>query len=389
MGKGSRKGTKEPEQLLLASDGASVRRKSTGVVLIAGAVLWVLTPISGLLWIALQDRSAAFVETVPVWAPVSQSTELVTRTLDLGLAWQPADDLVAPSWAGTVQAVYVSPGSVVSSGTRVAKIDGVLRLAWYSANTFYRPITRGDQGEDVTSLKAMLSERGYTQTSSDVFDYAALSGVRAFAASLGVEDSWRLQGFDPAWIVYLPRKSLVVESVDFHVASPAPAAGSVIAQSTAVLAGAALLEEGTLSGSNNEEDQSLTSFDLDQLVAQYGIQADVGQVLRFDGEPLSLNDSRQRLDESALADLAERLMPGTKSLIVQLGQTPKDSWWVVPAGALSLQDEPTVCLKRGESRKLLKVAVVAASSAGTIVEGAFEVGDRVRVPSATSVDPCP
>lgn len=355
---------------------------------VAGAVLWVIAPIAGLGWIAIQDRNAAFVEIAPAWVPVTQSTGTVSSTVDVGLAWRPADILTAPAWSGTVQNVFVEAGSSITSGTKIARIDGVDRLAWNSSGVFFRPLALGDRGEDVAWLKEILADKGYAQSASNSLDWPALSGIRKFAASLGVEDSGRIQAFDPGWLVFLPEKTLVLAEVDLAVAAPAPGAGIAIAKSTLTLESAALLAAGTLSTPNGEDNSSLTTFQLEEILATSGVVAEASEELRFAGDLLELDDSRQWLDAAALAFLSDKVNAGTVSLIAQLGRQPQDDWWMVPGAALSFFGTTSICIERDGQVEDVPVTVVSGDSAGTVIQGALETGDSVRVPALSAAVPC-
>jgi len=124
------------------SEGAKRTRQGVTSLFVLGALIWTATPVAGLVWIASQNRNAAFVAVDPAWVPVAAATDEISRTVDLGLAWRKPDELIAPAWTGTVQQVFVTAGAVVSSGTPVARIDGVDRLAWGSPGVFYRPLAR-------------------------------------------------------------------------------------------------------------------------------------------------------------------------------------------------------------------------------------------------------
>jgi len=237
-------------------------------------------------------------------------------------------------------------------------------------------------------LKALLSARGFKQTESIYLDWAALSGVRGFAKTLGVRDAHLLQAFDPAWLVYLPRESMTIAQVAITMAAPAPSTGTVVAESTEVLDGAALLEAGTATDSQMDLEHIPTSSDLDRLIGTSGVIADVTEEMRYAGDMFALDDSRQRLDGAGLALLSERIPAGTQGLIVQLGQQPRESWWVVPPAALSMSDGTSVCVGRAGDRRPIAVSVVDAGGAGTIVEGQLRNDDVVRIPAESASTPC-
>lgn len=363
-------------------------RRTLLALLTLGALVWIAAPVAGLAWISIQNQNAVFVEEEPAWVPVQEATEIVSQTVDLGFAWRQPDELLAPAWAGTVQQVFIKQGDQMSSGTPVVQIDGVTRLAWNTPGVFYRPLGRGDVGEDVVWLKSILSARGFAQTQTTAVDAAALRGLRGLADSLGVRDSARVVAFDPAWLVYLPREPLDVAELSITAAAPAPAAGTPIATSALTLDGAALLQQGLATDPQQESESAPTPSDLERLIASGGVAARAGEELRYAGEVLVLDETRQRLDAESVATLSTQVPSGSTGLIVQLNEEPQGTWWYVPAAALSLSGRSSLCVGRGDGHRNVQVTVIATGSAGTIVDGRIEQSDRVRVPAESTAAPC-
>ena len=107
-----------------------------------------------------------------------------------------------------------------------------------SAVPFYRDIGPGSVGSDVEALRSGLerlgmgpvgSGRAYDVMLSEATDrlYAWLTGARSERPMKGI--------FNPAWFVWLPVPSLVVEAANLQVGRLAPAVGSEIASSASRL----------------------------------------------------------------------------------------------------------------------------------------------------------
>lgn len=375
-----------------ANDGspprAGVSRHAIATLLVVGALLWAATPVVGLTWITAQNGDAAFVPSKPAWVPIAPAPIESSRASDLGLSWQDPDKLIAPAWAGTIQAVSIDEGSVVTSGTPIARLDGVVRLAWNTQGVLYRPLARGDTGEDVGWVKSLLAARGFPQSTSFKVDRQAIAGIRGFAKSIGVPDFATIATFDPAWIVYLPRESVVLSAVSIEPAEIAPSAGTEIAVGSAVLSGASLLESGTISTEQAPDAPLQGTGELELLKRDHGLIVQPGEVLQYGATLLAVDDTTQSLTADSLTELSATAPTGSNGIIVQLVRPSQPNWFAVPPGALSIGAEVSLCVSRGKETLTLPVLVIASQAEGTVVEGELSDGDSVRVPAISAAAPC-
>ncbi|MEN8234182.1 MAG: peptidoglycan-binding domain-containing protein [Actinomycetota bacterium] len=161
------------------------------------------------------------------------------------LAWGDPATLVAPPWTGMVTSV--AGVSTLRTGSEVAVVDAVVRIAAHTEAPFHRSLKRGHKGSDVAELQTLLSSLGFVADDDvGVFGRRTEAAVRELSTVLGFERSTRV--FDPAWVVWLPQEPFPVADFTLTVGTPAPFAGAVVAESPSVLLGASVervTSEGT------------------------------------------------------------------------------------------------------------------------------------------------
>lgn len=205
--------------------------------------------------------------------------------------WEPAPIASAPPWSGTITRVEARAGNPVSSGDVVARVDEVDRLAFATADPFWRPLGKGDTGTDVSMLQALLTEQGfYDNTVDGVFGSRMEASIKLFESTLGVVEPTGV--FDPGWLIWLPENPLTPVTIDLPRVTPAPAAGTPILIGPTRLATATLLD-------------------------QAGGVVDIEGSWRLDIDDVTVDLSDGRIDESALETLSGVLdqedvqIPGT------------------------------------------------------------------------------
>lgn len=208
----------------------------------SGVAVWILAPL-GIAWLlSAQAQDLQITPERPVWVRVEQNTEGSERQVSLSVNWSDKAQLVAPQWSGILQATTLVPGSTVSSGDVVATVDGVDRLALHTSRPFYRPLDLESSGPDVEELNVYLRSQGWPAGDGQSFTRSSLTGVRQLAARLGMRESSEIGAFDPAWVVYLPRPSAVLSTVDLQIAAPVPGVGGQLAELRPVVNSAKLVE---------------------------------------------------------------------------------------------------------------------------------------------------
>ena len=115
------------------------------------------------------------------------------------------------------------------------------RVAFASAQPFYRQIASGDEGEDVAELHRLLVATGALDeepADPTAATFATTMAIRALAASLGVTGT--TSTFDPGWVVWLPSDPFPLGSLKLQVGQTAPPAGAAIGEAQSALTGAAI-----------------------------------------------------------------------------------------------------------------------------------------------------
>lgn len=359
-----------------------VRHRLRGAVVWLGVAIWVLAPLGGLVLLDGLDGRASFAAPVPVSAPVEAHDQPVARTVDLGLRWVDGVTAPAPDWSGTVQEVHTGPGEQVASGSPVATIDGVTRLAWASTGAFARPLGAGDRGPDAEWLNGLLAELGHPHATGDRVTARTVRGVGGLARDLGIRGEVTV--FDPTWLVYLPVSPMVVAEVGLTAGHPAPPAGEPVLTATADLERAVLAERGTYAGSSLDT----TGMDLSA-----SLRALPGEQLLVAGTPFPLDADGGAVAPEALSELAGKLAADSTGVTAQLVRDPGDEEYVVPSAALvtgaSGETCVTVAAPVANTGRTVPVHVVASTDGRTVITGDVRPGDHVLVSGRRDAPACP
>lgn len=211
------------------------------------------------------------------------------QRVNLTLRWEPGAVIRAPSWSGTVTAVYVSPGTELEVGRRVLRIDGVDRIAFPSQSPFYRPLEQGNRGPDVAMLHELLRAMGFIDfvpSDAEFLSFATALAVEAYNESLGIPGS---RVFDPRTVIWLPFAPFPLASLDAELGALAPSPGSAIGM------GPAKLISATLQAQNSE--------------GRISLQSGVSYVLVKGKVRLAFDRDSVSLPADSLATLAETVEP--------------------------------------------------------------------------------
>ncbi|ARC56378.1 hypothetical protein AS850_04720 [Frondihabitans sp. 762G35] len=116
--------------------------------------------------------------------PVSGSVPTSTRTFDDARSVEVVvergpDRHVTSRKGGWVTASGCAPGAVLTSGTRIASVDGMPLLGLATSEPLWRDLAAGDSGDDVRSLQSELSRLGYPVRADGV---VGPETIQAFAA---------------------------------------------------------------------------------------------------------------------------------------------------------------------------------------------------------------
>ncbi len=157
-------------------------RRAGAIALLILLGLWVL-PVT----IALVAFAVGGHEEERVLSLTSESYVVAGARTDSGSQEAVVDvELASPrsvtsTLAGTVTAIYVEGSSALSNGTPVVRVDDQTLVAFVQPVPLYRDLSRGDRGEDVSSLEAFLAGMGFLDEGL-ADDYLGTATVEAFSS---------------------------------------------------------------------------------------------------------------------------------------------------------------------------------------------------------------
>jgi membrane fusion protein, multidrug efflux system len=126
----------------------------------------------------------------PATVTVKQGTLVQTQNVNGTLSYGVPVPLLAPPAASGLITWMAAPGTVVTVGQPVYRVDGEPVVLIDGTVPAYRTLRQGDAGPDVKELKNSLSKLGAAGLTSDgSYDAATTGAVKAWQASLGLPQS--------------------------------------------------------------------------------------------------------------------------------------------------------------------------------------------------------
>lgn len=134
------------------------------------------------------EPTAAHSSLPPATAPVERTTLVETQDVDGTLGYG-GTRTIAGTGRGTVTWL-AGPGSVVSRGRSVYRVDDTPVPLLYGRLPLYRALAEGTEGADVLQLERNLSALGYTGFTVDkTFGSATTAAVKRWQEDLGVTET--------------------------------------------------------------------------------------------------------------------------------------------------------------------------------------------------------
>lgn len=126
-------------------------------------------------------------------SPVRVTTTVLRQTLEetvvaRGVVGYGAAQPVVAAEAGRVTGIGMSVGDEVADGTDVVRIDGRPAVAVSGGSPFWRPLSEGSEGPDVSQLQEILAAAGFEAPVTGVFDPPTRDAVRQWQADRGFPD---------------------------------------------------------------------------------------------------------------------------------------------------------------------------------------------------------
>lgn len=346
---------------------------------------WIVAPLVAAATIVVRSSDGVRSDPQPVWLPVREAAGVVTKPALLHMSWENQSPVVAPHWSGLVQRIFVAPGDHLASGTPVALVDGVKRIAAATDIPFSRALQSGDVGAEVEALNRLLDQLGLPSTAGDRFAAGTVQGVLELSESvLGGPGS---PIFEPGWLLYLPTADGIIADVTLRVGAPAPPPGTEVVRFQprlvdAVVGPDRIDQAGNPSVSTplarpdgREPDDGLPAGLADLREGAYLV---VGGV---EIGPLSVPDGQISAD--GIGALASAVPPGTTSVRATVAiPLPADASQL-PAGAVfSGHDGSTCSVVRDSPRSaeaVVEVEILDSYQGISIVTG-LVAGQEVEVP---------
>lgn len=356
----------------------------------------VAAPAYGAWWVVERARSSVEVVPPPVWVAATSVGESTTEATVVVATWERQPDVVAPAWTGLVQQVLLGPGDLLSNGSPVALVDGIVRIAVQTEVPISRVLERGARGPDVSALNGLLAARGLPASPEDTFGSSTAAGVEELAEQLGAGDT---EVFDPGWVLYLPLPNAVVASVALAVAQPVPDLGaSVVAVEPLLLSARAVPAEAAPEPDSGTDPlvsapaggRPVEPIPLDPALFYQDLPA--GTVVEAGEVELGAMGEDGALSPEALGVLAEVIEPGASRLPALLREPSPAGAVTVPSAAVVTDPTGATCVLRrdGPGSAPVSAAVdVLDSFLGVSTVVGIEPGVEVLVnPPARSRQSC-
>jgi len=316
--------------------------------------LLIAVPIGVLIGLLISPARLADLETTP--SPVVESAQLTQFDQRVGVAvtpqWADGVSLFAPEWSGVVGRVDVQSGAVLRTGDPIASVAGLTRIAVATPEPFYRRLSLGDGGTDVTWLHRILSDLGYLTTDPpdpSEFSDQTLEGIASLGSDLGA--SAPSISFEPAWFVWLPEEPFNVSSSVLVPGAPAPQQGTTI-----------------VSGPMRLQAVDIQPLEGGPLVMDAGVP----YVLAVSGVEVPLTGESAEVSDDGMAALAGLLDPSADSVGGTVHRAAPVPVWALPSTAVVAGEDGELCVWTNGSGSYLPVAVevVAARAGVTFIEPA-------------------
>jgi hypothetical protein len=246
---------------------------------------------------------------------------------------------------GTVTAVIAEPDARMADGELLFQVDGIDCVGFASSLPLYRSIAPGTEGEDVAELHRLLVLLGVLDAPPGNPRLATLATGQAigdFAESIGAA---RSTTFDPAWVVWLPEKDLVVESVKLKVGQQAPVQGT-----------------GIITTPGRVTSARLTSANQEPLTFAPGVE----YIAIVDGEEFALDTAAQSIAEADLPRLRTPKETERDGIPATTRRKTPLQALAVPSSAVMTNEKSTLCLWLPAGRDYRPVTITVAGARGGV-----------------------
>ena len=188
------------------------------VLALGGALGALLVPVTAPTSIVGKDSKLS--------APVLDEKVLDSISVNIDVTTTSVAPLTTAA-SGTVTENSCTPGGTLLSGTGIASIDGQPLIALATSQPFWRDLSVGESGSDVTGIQLALQNLGYKVPATGTFNRATLQAVVQLAKKLGdtAASSWTT--FPMSQFVWTPASSVVTLTCGLQVGATVAPGGTV------------------------------------------------------------------------------------------------------------------------------------------------------------------
>lgn len=315
-----------------------------------------------------------------LWTPAVPVEGGLETTVSVLVERQVPPAAPAPAWNGIVEEVHVAPGSQLQTGTPVALVGGITRIATSVGTPIGRVLRQGDVGRDVQSLNETLVALGYLANDDNRYTVATRNGVRRLAEDLGAGS---INEFDPAWFVFLPGGDATVASTELLIGRPAPAAGTDVIAFRPVPTRARVVATTDVPSGTAGEDNPVDLDDVDSTldipddatVEIGGATVSVDAVGMISPEQFEVISTQLATDKNVLMGQMIRELP------IALVQVPTAAVFTGPTGKTCVAARRNLDTNDPIGRRDVKVRLVEVidSYIGTAFVTGVELGAEVQL----------
>jgi hypothetical protein len=338
------------------------------------------TAITGAALLASAQSRGSATEAA-VFAQVSREGFVDSQAVTVTLTWADGIGLRAPAWGGLITETGVGPGDVVRAGSRIARVDGVWRVAAPTPMPFHTSVGWASPAAEVKAVNALLRAMGF-DAPGDAWSWSTTVALREFAAGIGIRHSDAVSELDPAWLVWSPAPEVTVASVPLRVGTAAPGQGEEVLTGPPRLTGVVVAaEEGAI----------LPTSDADPSADADDDGPDDEWVLRVGDATLPYSSAQMTADlaGSELERALSQSRPAEVKGLIERATAVEG--WQVPVSAVHTDTGGAQCVFRRDRSASGFAAVRVAVQRGAIgtarVDGPLKAEDEILVnPSAVAGD---
>lgn len=334
-----------------------VRRRLASGLLLGTCLLPLLATAAIVLWSESELRATS-ADSRPASSAATSRTVTDERQLRIAAVAIPGPEVASGAARGTVTSVTVAIGAKLADGEPILQVDGIDRAGFASSIPFYRPISSGAEGQDVAELHRLLVLKGSLDTlpaNPRLATFATGQAIGDFAEGIGAA---RTTTFDPAWVVWLPEKDLVAESVKLKVGQQAPAQGTVI-----------ITTPGRVTSAR------LTSTNQEPVTFAPGVE----YIAIVDGHEFAIDPATQSIAASDLQHLRSPKETERDGIPATTRRKTPLQALAVPSSAVMTNEKGALCiwLPEGKTYRPVTVTVAGARGGVTNVASGLSADDQV------------